>query len=264
MNDTYIGWNRFPEAIVRVGQLKEAFSGELLTQEYKGALMERSLGAERIGDGRQLGVDVGGEFFARRLGYLVFVGNGNGGNSSANDNNHFLESARVYGVAFESADAGKLTLGADALHSVDTALAKLGAGFDAVPGGAVDNLFTGTRDAWGVDAAWHLGLLDLSTELLRARYQPVDAIPARSFDAESYELTAAYFIVPKFFQAAVRREHFDPNLSRSGDATNNWMLGLNYYLKDEDLKLMVDYLFGHAPGLPDSHGRLLTRFQIIY
>ena len=263
-NDTYLAWNRYPEAAVRVSQLKPAFAAELLAIEYKGPLIERSLGAERVGDGRQPGMEVAGDFFAHRAGYQVFVGNGSGANSSANDNNKFLQTARVYASAFDAKDCGRLTLGADALHSTDAALSKLGPGFDAVPGGAADNLFTGTRDGWGVDAAWHCGLLDVSSELLRMRYRPTNQIPNKSFGAESWQLTAAYFLVPNQLQAAVRREHFDPNTSRGGDATNNWLVGLDYYLKGEDLKLMVDYLFGRAAGLPDTHGRLLTRFQIVY
>ena len=69
MNDTYLGWNFYPEATVRIGQLKAAFSAELLAAEFKGPLMERSIGAERIGDGRQLGIEIAGEIFAHRAGY---------------------------------------------------------------------------------------------------------------------------------------------------------------------------------------------------
>ena len=263
-NEILLGWSRYPGATVRVGQLKPAFSAELLATEYKGPLIERSLGAERLGDGRQVGVAINGDFLGQRAGYLVFAGNGSGSNSSTNDNRKFLQTARIHAVAFDSPAAGNLTLGADALHSTDTALSKPGPGFNSVPGGALDNLFTGTRDGWGFDAAWHAGPFDLSTELLRVRYRPVNAIPARSFDAASWEVTAAYYLVPHKFQAALRREHFDPNTARAGESTENWLAGLTYYLKGEDLRLMVDYLFGRAAGLPTDQGRLLTRFQIVY
>lgn len=263
-NEIMLGWNRYPAASVRLGQLKEAFSTELLATEYKGPLIERSLGAERLGDGRQLGAAVNGDFFGQRLGYLGFVGNGNGSNSSANDNRKFLQTARLYAVAFDSAAAGKLTVGADALHSTDAGLTKLGPGFDSVPGGALDNLFTGTRDGWGFDATWHLGLFEVSTEFLRMRYRPVNAIPARSFLAESWQLTASYFLVPQKLQAAIRRENYDPNHSLHGDSTDNWLVGLSYYIKGDDLRIMVDYLFGHPAGLSGDQGRLLTRFQVVY
>jgi hypothetical protein len=39
---------------------------------------------------------------------------------------------------------------------------------------------------------------------------------------------------------------------------------LNYYIKGEDLKVMIDYLDGSVPGSSNDGGRLLTRFQIIY
>jgi hypothetical protein len=263
-NELLLGWNRYPGASVRVGQLKPAFSAELLAIEYKGPLIERSFGAERMGDARQVGVAVNGDFLGQRAGYVVFVGNGSGSNSSANDNRKFLQTAHVYAVAFDSPTAGKLTVGADALHSVDAGIAKLGPGFDSVPGGALDNLFVGTRDGWGLDATWRAGLAEVSTELLRVRYRPLNAIPARSFDAESWQITAGYFVLPRQVQAAVRFEHFDPDTARAGDSTNNWMTGLTYFLKGEDLRLMVDYLFGHAAGQLGDQGRVLTRFQIVY
>ena len=62
----------------------------------------------------------------------------------------------------------------------------------------------------------------------------------------------------------MRREHFDPNRSRRGDGTDNWLVGLDYYFKGEDIRFIADYLFGRSAGLPDNHGRLLTRFQIVY
>ncbi len=263
-NEIMLGWNRFSAATVRLGQLKSAFGAEPLSVQYKSAFIERSLGAERLGDGRQVGATVGGEFAEQRAGYLAFLGNGSGSNSSRNDNHTFLQTAHVYTVPLKSAAAGQLTLGASGLHSTDNGIVKAGPGFDAVPGGALDNLFAGTRDGWGVDAAWHLGLLDLSSELLRVRYRPLNAIPDRSFDAENWQLSVAYYLVPHQFQAALRHERFDPNTSRPGDTTENWTAGLNYFVKGDDLRIMVDYLFGHAAGLTGDQGRLLTRFQIVY
>ena len=263
-NEIYLGWNRYREASVRIGQLKPAYCTELLAVEYKNLLVERSLGAERIGDSRQVGVSVYGELPALHAGYAVVVANGTGYNSSTNDNSKFQPTARVYVTPLESQTAGSLTLGADALHATDAGVNKPGFNFDAVPGGATDNLFTGGRDAWGVDAAWHCGLLDVSTELLRMRFRPADRLPDRAFTAEGWQMTAAYFLLPHQLQAVVRREHFDPNISRRGDSTDNWLIGFGLYFKGDDIRLMTDYLFGRAAGLPEDHGRWLTRLQIIY
>ena len=263
-NEIFLNWNRYPAANVRLGQLKSAFSAELLSVEYKGAIIERTIGAERISDGRQLAAEVTGELFHGRVNYIVLAGNGNGSNSSANDNSKFLQTAHVDVVVHDSPAAGRLVVGTDGLHSTDTGLSKLGPNFDAVAGGAVDNLFTGTRDGWGFDASWHLNRFELASEVLRMRYRPVNRVPAASFLAESWHVTASYFIVPAQWQAAVRREHFDPNTALPGNSTNNWWLGLNYYLKGDDLKFMVDYLFGSPAGLPHDHGRVFTRFQVLY
>jgi hypothetical protein len=263
-NEIYLNWSRFPAANVRVGQLKPAYSAELLAVEYKGPMVERSLGAERIGDSRQIGVAVFGELVPQRLNYAAMVANGTGANTSANDNGQFHYTAHASATAFDDPAAGRLTLGAGGLHTRDTAVSKPGFAFGALAGGPLDQLFTGTRDGWGVDAVWRAGLVELSSELLRMHFRPANRLPDPSFDGESWQLTAALYLVPQKFQVAVRREHFDPNLSRRGDSTENWLVGFGYYFKGDDIRLIVDYLFGRAPGLPDQRGRLLTRFQVVY
>jgi hypothetical protein len=159
-NEIFINWNRYPAANIRVGQLKPAFCAELLAAETNGVIIERTLGSERIGDSRQIGAEVTGALFNQRVNYIIFVGNGNGVNTSVNDNSKFLQTAHADVVMLNSPATGRLVVGADVLHSTDTALSKPGPGFDAVPGGTIDNLFTGTRDGWAFDATWHLGLFD--------------------------------------------------------------------------------------------------------
>jgi phosphate-selective porin len=263
-NELYLNWSRYPLANIRFGQIKPAFSAELLAIEYKGPMVERSLGAERVGDGRQIGASVFGDLVPQKLSYAVMIGNGNGTNTSVNDDSRFNKSAHVTATAFDDQSAGRLLLGAGVLHSRDAAVSKPGFGFDALPGGAIDHVFAGSRTGWGVDATWRLGLLEVASEWLRMRFSPTNRVPDPHFDGESWQLTAAYYLVPQKFQFAVRREHFDPNLSRRGDSTENWLVGLDYYFKGDDIRVIVDYLFGRAPGLPDNRGRLLTRFQIVY
>ena len=263
-NEIYLNWNRYLAANIRMGQLKPAFGSEQLMSDTKTPTIERFLANDRLVDGRQLAVGLYGELPGRRVSYMLVVGNGNGSNVSANDNNQFLSSARVVAVALDDKQAGKLTLGANALHSEDNALSKAGLGLDSVPGGVIDNLFTGRRDAWGLDAAWHRDLLGLSAEYIRANLRPTDRIPAGSFHATGWHATAGYFVLPGTLQAIVRREEFDPNNLTGGDRTENWVLGLNYLIKGDDIKLMTNYITGHAAGLPGDRGRWVTRMQIIY
>lgn len=263
-NEIYVNWNRYPAANVRVGYLKPAFGAEQLQSDLTTHTIERFLGSDRIADGRQPGLGVYGSFLERRLGYMLTLGHGSGNNSSANDDDRFLGAARVYGTLFDTERAGRLTGGVNLMRSHDSTVSKAGFGFDAVVGAPPDGIFRGERDGWGIDASWSLGRLTLAGELLRERFEPDNAIPSAAFDAEGWHLTAAYTLVPRRLQGVLRHEVFDPNVDAGGDATRNWVAGLNYLLKGDDIKFMVNYLFGDAPGLAGDSGRWLARVQLVY
>lgn len=263
-NEIYINWNKYPAANLRIGYLKPAFGAEQLASDLTTPTIERFLGSDRIADGRQPGLGVYGSFLDKRLGYIVTFGNGNGSNSSLNDNDSFMGAARIYGRLFESPRAGRLTAGINAMRSDDTLLSKPGFGFNLSGSALPDTIFRGERSGWGIDAAWSLGRATLSGELLRENFRPGNAVPAADFDAQGWHLTTTYMLLPQRLEAALRREVFDPNLDVAGDATENWVVGLNYLIKGSDLKLMVNYLFGDAPNLPDDSGRFFARMQIAY
>lgn len=255
-NEIYIHWHRYPFAGLRFGQLKPAYGAEQLASDVNGATIERYLASDRLADGRQLAVSVGGELFDRRVSYLAVVGNGNGSNVSGNDNSKFQRTARV---AFTpvATPRDKLVFGVDGLWADDSGLARSNFGLTG-------NLFTGSRAQWGADAKWTHGPLDLSAEWLQATFEPVNAVPAASFGAEGWHMTAAYFVVPRVWQAVVRREAFDPNTALGGNTIRTWTFGLNYFIKGDDLKFMVDWLDGRVPGAADDGGRLLTRLQVVF
>jgi phosphate-selective porin OprO and OprP len=255
-NEIFINWRRFPEANVRFGQLKPAFGAEQLASDTRLLTIERYLGNDRLTDGRQLAAAVLGELFEKRLSYLVVFGNGIGSNVSGNDDNHFQRSARV---AFTPiAEKGrKFIVGLNGLWSEDTAVARAGLGFTG-------NTFAGKRDGVGADAALTLGRFDLSAEWLKLDYRPADAAPRAQFDAEAWQVTAGAFLLPGKLQAIVRREWFDPNSYRGGDVVQSWVLGLNYYLRGDDLKFQVNYLRGDRAAGHDDQGRLLTRMQVMF
>lgn len=263
-NEIYAGWNRFAAASVRFGQLKPAYGAEQLASDGKLLTAERSLANDRLTDGRQPGVAVFGELLERRLGYMVMSGNGNGSNSSANDNSKFLHSARLYGMPISGPEAGRLLFGASARYSEDRGVSRPGLGLSSTTSGAVDNLFSGHRDGWAADAQWQRGPLDLSAEFLRVRYRPDNDIPAGDFSAEGWHATLAYFVVPDQLQAVVRHESFDPNTTVGDDTSRTWTLGANYYLRGDDLKVMVNYLFGDTPDTPNDEGRLILRLHMAY
>ena len=108
---------------------------------------------------------------------------------------------------------------------------------------------------------WIHGPLDLSFEYLRNTFKPVGA---PEFDADGWHAAASYFLVPAKIQAMVRREEFDPNTAVGGNRVRTWTVGLNYLIKGEDLRLMLDYIYGQVPGSHDDGGRLLTRMQLLF
>ena len=255
-NEIYLGWHKYPLASLRFGQIKSAFGAEQLASDTKVYTIERFLANDRLTDGRQLAASLAGELPAPRLSYLFVVGNGNGVNVSGNDNSHFQKSARVTFTPVVTKDS-RLVLGANGLWTEDAGVSKAGFGFTG-------NTFTGTRSAWGVDADWTWGRLDLGAEWLHEDFKPASAVPAANFAGEGWHATAAYYLLPMKLQAIVRREEFDPNTSLPGTTIGAWTFGVNYLFHGDDLKLMLDYVVGRVPGATDDGGRLLTRLQVVF
>ena len=252
-NEVFINWHKLPYLNLRFGQLKPAFGAEALMSDGKIPTIERSLSSDRLADSRQLSVGAAGDLFDKHFSYLAIVANGNGSNVSANDNNRFQKSLRLAYTPIAT-DTDKVLVGVDGLWTDDVGVSKPDLG---LPG----NLFTGRRTMRGVDAQWTHGILDLSAEWLSGKFSPT---AATAFRAEGWHVTATCLLVPKLLQAVVREEQFDPNIDVGGNTIRTFTVGLNYFVKGDDLKFMVDYLDGHVPGSLNDGGRLLTRMQIIF
>jgi phosphate-selective porin OprO/OprP len=269
LTDAYITWNHFDFANVRVGQFKTPFGYEQLSPDPRLFTIERSLVNDRLTASRQIGVQVGGDLFDKKISYAGGVFNGTGANTSANDNDKFFYAGRVSAVAWQ----GKLgdqdarwSLGANAYTSNDTNLAGQAPefGFDVVPSGTKDNTLTGRRKAGGLDTQLHVGPFDLWAEYLRARFKPLDAIPSRRFDTDGWYAQAACFVVPKTLQAVLKYDDFDPNLSLVSNSTRTWTLGANWFLKADDIKLQADYLITDIDGAAAKNKKLLLRLQTVF
>ena len=255
-NEVYVNWRKHPEANVRFGQLKPAFGGEQLASDTKTMTIERYLGSDRLTDGRQLALAVLGDLADKKVSYLLVAGHGNGSNVSANDNSKFQRSARVVFTPWSAADK-RLAIGVNGLWTEDASVSRAGLGFTG-------NTFAGKREGVGADVHATLGRADLGAEWLRMEYRPTNAVPHAKFDASGWHVTAGYFLLPAKLQAVVRRESFDPNSRRGGDAIDSWLFGLNYLIRGDDLKLQVNYLHGDVPGATTDGGRLLTRLQVLF
>ena len=267
LTDLYLNWNKFEYANIKAGQYKTHYGWEQLASDTKMLTIERSLPNDRLTDGRQIGTSVTGAVLEKRMSYAVGMFNGTSVNNSFNDNDHFMYTARVQGSAVKT-EWNKMpvewNVGVNALSSKDAGVAKAGYGFDLVAGGAVDNLFTGDRNAWGLDTQVKVGPFDFQAEYIRNRFEPDNSTPANGFEADGWYVLAGYYVMPKYLQAVVKYEVFDPNIGVSNNSSDVLTFGLNYYIKGDDLKLMVNYLYGDQDGVGEGKGRLILRAQVMF
>ena len=267
LTDLYLNWNKYEYANIKAGQYKTHYGWEQIVSDTKMLTIERSLPNDRLTDGRQVGTSVTGAIMEKRMSYAIGMFNGTSVNNSFNDNDHFMYTARVQGSAVKT-EWNKMpvewNVGVNALTTKDNGVTKGGFGIDSIPGGAADNLFIGDRNAWGLDTQVKVGLFDFQAEYLQNRFEPDNSTPANGFEAAGWYVLGAYFVVPKYLQAVVRFENFDPNKGSDGNTSDVWTFGLNYYIKGDDLKLMANYLYGDQDGVDGRQGRLILRAQVMF
>ncbi len=267
LTDGYVNWNHFSFANVRAGQFKTPFGFEQLYADPKLITAERSLVNDRLTLNRQLGVQLWGNFLDQRLTYAVGTFNGNGVNNNSNDNSKFLYAGRVTVVPWKSADGGSWSLGGNAFSSEDTALALSDLNLDSTPTTTdKDGLFTGKRHGYGVDSQIETGPFSLWVEYIKVRFEPTDARPAAQFDSDGGYVQAALFVVPKRVQVVLKYETFDPQTGLSGNDVSTWTGGLNYYVRGNNLKLMLNYLrtdLGDNSPL-SKQNKIILRFQAMF
>jgi len=261
LTDAFINWNHFTWANVKAGQFKSPYSYEFLAADPKLYTIERTLGSDRLTLNRQVGVQLAGDFFEKQLSYATGVFNGNGLNTTTNDNGKFLYMGRLAGVPWQGKLFGqpaKWSVGADGFTSKDTALTM------ASDFGLTSNTFSGQRKGLGLDSQFSLGGFELWTEYLRVTFKPTDLKPAGTFYADAWYVQGTYFVLPKMLQAALKYDEFDPSDKKVGDAVGTYTFGLNYFLKGDDIKLQCNYLISDMPAPTPTQRQLQLRTQIIF
>jgi phosphate-selective porin OprO/OprP len=268
MTDGYVNWNRYAAAQVRAGQFKTPFGFEQLYADPRLLTIERSLVNDRLTLSRQLGAQLWGDLLDKRLSYAVGVFNGNGVNNSANDNGKFLWAGRLAAAPWKGNLLGgpaSWAIGGNAFQSEDTALSLPDFNLDSTPTTPDrDNLFTGKRRGYGFDTQFESGPFSLWAEYLQNHFEPTDARPFARFDSDGWYVQAGFFLVPKKLQAVLKHETFDPSRRVSANEVSNDTVGLNYYIKGNNLKLQLDYLRTDLPGSSDNQSKILLRLQALF
>jgi len=240
--DIYAHWKRYPAAQLRIGQFKTPYSFEQLYSDTLLSTPERAIGIDRLAIGRQLGVQLMGDLAQKRVTYAVGVFNGNGVNTSNNDDDGFLVAGRLAATLHERGRL-KWTVGVNGYRSEDSSAA-------APPEAGLTGAFAGTRHGWGVDTQLFTERLELMAEYLRAGYDP-SAASTRELD--TFYVLGSWLVTPKW-QGVLRYETYD-GVTASTDA---WTGGANYLLKGHDLKLQLHLM--HS----DEGDRVVARVQTLF
>lgn len=261
MTDGYINWNKFSFASIKGGQFKSPFGFEQLYSDPRLFTIERTLVNDRLTLGRQIGAQVAGDVAEKRLSYALGVFNGNGVNTTANDNGSFLFAERVSGTAWQ----GKL-FGMDATWNIgeDISSDREQGLVQSTDLGFSGGLFSGLRRGVGLDSQVHAGPFEAWAEYLRVHFEPVDQIPIPKLDAAGWYVLLTYMAIPQKLMLIGRYETFDRNLDVVSNSTHTWTLGFNYFFKGDDLCFRFNYLRTDNFSLPDIQNKLLFRFQIIF
>ena len=268
LTDGYITWNRYPAASVRVGQFKTPFGFEQLYGDPRLLMLERTLVNDRLTLSRQLGTQVAGELLEKRFTYAAGLFNGNSANNNFNDNDKFTSVARVTVVPWQGklfGQSASWSVGANGFSSSDTALALAPElGLDSTPATPEqDGIFTGDRRGLGFDTQLVAPRFELWAEYLNTRFDPTNRIPRTSFEADGWYVQGSYFVIAEKLQLVAKQEAFDPQDHLDQDETDTTTLGVNYYFKGHDLKLMLDYLRIDA-GRLESQDKVLARLQVVF
>jgi len=258
--DIFVNYHQFAEANVKVGQWKAPFGLEQLTPDPTLIIIERSLPTGAITPERQVGAQLWGKPFANiwpaqkdLLTYYAGIFNGNGRNVSVNDNNNFMYVGRLELMPFKGKIFGQdssLKLGGDVLNSRDDKGTNISQSLNLLvnsDGSLSPFVLPGAdeRTAWSVDAWFNLGPFDLIGEYLQEKVNGrtvAGVAPGfANFTTNGFYLTAAYYLIPKKLQAAVRWEDLNPG-QKGNDGIHSITGGLNYYIHGDDLKLMANYI----------------------
>jgi phosphate-selective porin OprO and OprP len=287
--DIFINWHQLPEANIKVGQWKAPFGLEQITPDELLFTIERSLPTGAITPERQIGVQLWGRPFTNLwpeqkdlLTYYAGIFNGNGRNTTNNDNNNFMYVGRLELLPWHGKVLGQdssLKLGADILNSRDDKGTNISQTLNLLvnkDGSLSPFTLPGAdeRTAWSLDAWLNIGPFDLIGEYFQ---EDVDGRTVNGvrpgfadFEPSGAYIQGSYFIIPKKLQAVVKWEELNPG-QFGNDGIHSITGGLNYYIHRDAIKLMANYIHTWSdfraarPGTGDDNfDEFIARLQVIF
>src|SRR5438094_490207 len=286
--DIWLNWHQFPAAQIKIGQYKAPFGLDQLTADTSLYTIERTLPTGAITPDRQIGAQLWGKPLTNiwpeqkdLLTYYAGIYNGNGKNTTVNDNNDFMYVGRLESTLFQDV-FGKgsfLKLGGDVLNSRDDKgvnISQSGNLLVNADGSLSPFTLPGAdeRTAWSVDAWLKVGPFDLIGEYLQEKVngRTVNGVPPEfaNFTTDGFYVTGGYYLIPKKLQAVVQWQYLNPG-QKGDDGLYSILGGLNYYIHGDDLKLMVNYIHNWSDFRQanpefgqDEFDQVLGRVQLMF
>jgi phosphate-selective porin len=262
----YAGWKY---ARVTIGQFKPPFGMELFTPDWQLFTLERSEATNRLvpdgqlGDSftRDRGVQLDSWLDRNRFYYAVGVFDGNGANQAFRGNGP-LVAGRIERVLYQaptgSSRPARVWVGAAAStrgdHDQNFASALTGTAALGY------THFSGKDTRLDLDASADYGPASCRAEYLYTWFEPRGAtLP--EVQADGYYAEIAWrFLRP--LQAVGKYEAFHPNRSpRSSDNLHWTTLGLNWYIRENRIRLSSDYVFKRGASATKPNNAFEVQFQ---
>jgi len=73
---------------------------------------------------------------------------------------------------------------------------------------------------------------------------------------------AAYNVVPQQVQAVGRVEHYDPSDQVATDRSTGYLVGLQYFLRGDNFKVIADYEIFREQAMPVKNNRGVVQMQV--
>lgn len=232
ISDAYIINTTIPHHQIIAGYSRVQTGVEGGTSSYILPFVTRSQIARNFGSARSLGVKVLGNY--NYVDYNIGVGSSGRYVTSGMPGMEFTGWLNVKPFGSEDKKFGKLTLGA---------------GFNGGHNGidySVGSVYVGYKHKklW---ANFEAGIAD--------GYSGSNGISANK--ASGYAVTAGWKFNPHW-QLIGRVDQFDPNRNVSGDLKREYTVGLNWFIKGQALKIVLNYVFCQNQNRNDSHKIILA------
>ncbi len=235
--DMYVATNAIPHHRVLVGNSRPPVGMEGGAGPFTLPFIARSQISRTFGTVRKLGGRVSGDYSLVDYDFGLY--------SSDTYFNEFFPGAEFIGwVNFKP------------LGKTDGKYGKLKIG-GGLQGGHRDTNYCVT----GAYVGWEYKKLLLNFEWANANgYNGPSGIQTDTH-ASGFYTTLAYRITPKI-QALLRYDEFDPNRDIAHNNRREYTAGINYFIKGQGLKLILNYVFCQNDATKDSH-RILMGTQIL-